>query len=99
MKPLTSRELEILQLIVRKGYDPKAHRSKLGIQYSTWKHHLSVIYAKLSVDNIVDAVIAAIRTGIVDLGLDDFLVQDGPLKCPETSVSAGTEHPPSCREM
>lgn len=60
---LTSRELEILQLLV-KGYSYKMICDELKIAYSTVNTHITKIYKKMQVESVGGAVSAAIKSGI-----------------------------------
>lgn len=67
MRPLpTRRETEILQLIID-GFDIRTISEKLYISSKTVRHHLSSLYRCLEVSNRTDAVVRALRLGIVDL--------------------------------
>jgi DNA-binding CsgD family transcriptional regulator len=64
---LTEKELSILENIVRNGYNKKRLAADLCISHHTIKAHMCSIYGKLGVGNIVDAVIIALRRGLVSL--------------------------------
>ena len=63
---LTSREVEVLQLLV-KGRSNKEIASDLSIAEDTEKSHLKTLFAKLEVRDRTTAAIRAIRLGIVRL--------------------------------
>ena len=63
---LTSREVEVLQLLV-KGRSNKEIASDLSFAEDTVKSHLKTLFAKLEVRDRTAAAIRAIRLGIVRL--------------------------------
>jgi len=63
---LTSRELEVLQLIAD-GLPNKSIAIRLGISDQTVKFHVSSIYGKLGAANRTDAVRLAVRRGLLAL--------------------------------
>jgi signal transduction histidine kinase/DNA-binding CsgD family transcriptional regulator len=63
---LTSRELEVLQLLV-KGLSNKQMARALAITPRTVNFHLDNIYSKLGVSSRTEAVIVAVRQGILEL--------------------------------
>jgi DNA-binding NarL/FixJ family response regulator len=63
---LSSRELEILQLIV-KGLSNKQIAERLGIGEGTVKWHVNIILGRLNVRDRTQAAVAALQRGIVDL--------------------------------
>ena len=63
---LTSRELDVLQLLVR-GRSNKELASALRISEDTVKSHLKTLFEKLGVRDRTEAAINAIRHGIVHL--------------------------------
>ena len=63
---LTSRELEVLQLIAD-GLPNKSIATRLGISDQTVKFHVSSIYGKLGAANRTDAVRLAVRRGLLAL--------------------------------
>jgi len=63
---LTSREIEVLQLLV-KGRSNKEIASDLSLAEDTVKSHLKTLFAKLEVRDRTAAAIRAIRLGIVRL--------------------------------
>ena len=64
--PLTPREEEILQLIADGRSTTEAAR-ELFISAKTVKNHLASIYAKLDARDRTQAVLSAVRSGIVKL--------------------------------
>jgi DNA-binding NarL/FixJ family response regulator len=61
---LSSRELEVLELLV-KGLAIRQIGRRLYISESTAKTHVASIYHKLGVGNRAEVVVAAIRSGLV----------------------------------
>jgi DNA-binding NarL/FixJ family response regulator len=66
ISPLTPREEEILQLIAD-GYSTSEVADHLYISAKTVKNHLASIYAKLDARDRTQAVLSAVRIGIVHL--------------------------------
>jgi DNA-binding NarL/FixJ family response regulator len=64
--PLTNREEEILQLIAD-GYSTSEVASRLFISGKTVKNHLASIYSKLDARDRTQAVLSAVRIGIIRL--------------------------------
>jgi two-component system, NarL family, response regulator len=64
--PLTTREIEVLQLIAE-GKSNKEIGAALFISEGTVKTHVNSIHEKLSVSDRTEAVIVALRRGIIDL--------------------------------
>lgn len=64
---ITNREREILQNIVDKGFCTKRICADLCITANTVHTHRNRILLKLDVHNITDAVVEAIRRGIVEV--------------------------------
>jgi DNA-binding NarL/FixJ family response regulator len=64
--PLTNREEEILQLIAD-GYSTSEVASRLFISGKTVKNHLASIYGKLDARDRTQAVLSAVRIGIIRL--------------------------------
>lgn len=62
--PLTTRESEVLQLIVA-GLTYQAMAQVLGVSSHTIKEHAQRIYQKLDVTNRTEAAVKAIRIGLV----------------------------------
>jgi len=65
-EPLTSREIEILQLIAG-GNANKQIARVLGVSEDTVKSHLKNIFSKLYVNDRTHAVTVAAKRGIIDL--------------------------------
>jgi DNA-binding NarL/FixJ family response regulator len=63
---LSAREREVLELIVR-GKSNKEIATDLGITESTVKCHVSVILTRLNVNDRTQAVVSALRRGLVHL--------------------------------
>ena len=63
---LTSREMEVLQLLVR-GLINKEIATVLGTSVSTVKNQLNAIFAKLEVTDRTEAATTAVQRGIVQL--------------------------------
>jgi len=66
LDPLTPREQEVLELLVR-GLPNKNIAQALKISESTAKYHVSSIYVKLGAASRADAVSRAARAGLVTL--------------------------------
>ncbi len=62
--PLTEREIEVLQLIV-KGYSNAKMAEQLYVTLGTIKTHVRNILNKLSVDDRTQAAVLALRSGLV----------------------------------
>jgi len=71
--PLSSREMEILQLITR-GMSNKEIAYELGISHQTVKNHMTSILRKLAVNDRTQAALYALRRGWVRL--QDTLPQE-----------------------
>jgi DNA-binding NarL/FixJ family response regulator len=65
-EPLTSRELEVLQLLVE-GVSNKGIAERLGISEHTAKFHVNSILGELGAQNRTEAVTRAARTGLIIL--------------------------------
>ncbi len=63
---LTTREVEVLQLLAQ-GLPNKAIATKLEISEHTVKFHVNAIMTKLGVQSRTEAVIRAVRLGLVIL--------------------------------
>ncbi len=61
---LSARELEVLRHLAT-GMPNKQIARELGISESTVRNHLSLIFKKLSATNRVEAVMSALRVGLV----------------------------------
>lgn len=66
LTPLSAREMDVLELIVR-GASNKIIGSSLGISHQTVKNHMSSIFRKLSVSDRTEAAMIAVRRGWVRL--------------------------------
>ncbi len=64
VEPLTPREIEVLQLLAG-GLANKEIGSRLGISESTSKFHVNSILGKLGAQGRTDAVVRAVRMGLV----------------------------------
>jgi DNA-binding NarL/FixJ family response regulator len=64
--PLTERELEVIRALARGQSDRQIARS-LGISEKTVRNHTSNIYRKLHIFDRTQAVIYAIREGVIDV--------------------------------
>lgn len=65
MKPLTSREKEVLKLVTQ-GADNKTIAEKLVLKEVTVKTHLNSIFKKLNVKNRTQAVLLTLNTNILN---------------------------------
>ncbi|MBP8997087.1 MAG: response regulator transcription factor [Anaerolineaceae bacterium] len=65
IEPLTEREIEVLQHLVR-GEDNKKIAQSLSISPSTVKTHLQNIMEKLHLKNRIEAAVYAVGEGLVD---------------------------------
>lgn len=63
---LTSRHLEILQLIAS-GLSTDEVGEKLGIAAKTVNNHLSAVYRRLRARNLTQAVLRAVRAGLIEI--------------------------------
>jgi DNA-binding NarL/FixJ family response regulator len=66
LEKLTDREEEILQLLVA-GLPNKEIAQKLSLSEGTVKNHISAILAKLHANDRTQAVLTALKRGLVDL--------------------------------
>ena len=64
--PLTERELEIIKALAR-GMSDRQIAHSLGISEKTVRNHTSNIYRKLHIFDRTQAVIYAVREGVIDL--------------------------------
>ncbi len=67
---LTSRESEVLSLLAR-GFSVSAIARSIFISDSTAKSHISKIYEKLGASNRADAIMKAVRSGLLADDLQD----------------------------
>ena len=65
--PLTERELEVIRALSR-GMSDKQIAQSLGISEKTVRNHTSNIYRKLHIFDRTQAVIYAVREGVIDVG-------------------------------
>jgi DNA-binding NarL/FixJ family response regulator len=65
-EPLTPRELEALELVV-KGFSNKEIEPLMKLSGSTVKYHLTNVFAKLGVEDRTQAATEAVKRGIVGL--------------------------------
>ena len=68
---LTPRELEVLQLAAD-GMSNKEIAGKLGISEKTAKNHIANIFSKLQVNDRTQAILYALRKGIVTMSPGDM---------------------------
>jgi DNA-binding NarL/FixJ family response regulator len=61
---LTSRQLDVLQLVTR-GLDNAAIAAELGISTRTARAHVSAVLERLGVSNRTQAAVAAVQRGLV----------------------------------
>ena len=66
MSRLTRRELQVLKALAS-GADTAEIAGNLGISTKTLRNHVSNIYHKLGIYDRAQAVILAVREGLVDL--------------------------------
>ena len=66
LSPLTSREMEILELVVQ-GMSNREIAYHLGISHQTVKNHMTAILSKLGVADRTQAAVYALRHGWVPL--------------------------------
>jgi len=66
IEPLTSRELDVLELLAQ-GLPNKAIATRLGISDQTVKFHVATICGKLGASNRTDAARRAFRLGLIPL--------------------------------
>jgi DNA-binding NarL/FixJ family response regulator len=66
MPPLTERELEVIRALAR-GKSDRQIANSLGISEKTVRNHTSNIYRKLHIFDRTQAVIYAIREGVIDV--------------------------------
>ena len=64
--PLTERELEVIRALAR-GMSDRQIAHSLGISEKTVRNHTSNIYRKLHIFDRTQAVIYAVREGVIDL--------------------------------
>jgi len=64
--PLTERELEVIRALAR-GQSDRQIATSLGISEKTVRNHTSNIYRKLHIFDRTQAVIYAVREGVIDV--------------------------------
>ena len=64
LSTLTARELELLKLVVG-GNSNKQIARRLGLSEKTVRNHLSRAFSKLGVTNRTEAVMSAMRKGLL----------------------------------
>jgi two-component system secretion system response regulator SalR len=64
---LTGREKEIIELLAREGCREKDAAQELGISHRTVANHTRDIRIKLGVRSTKDAVLKALRMGIISI--------------------------------
>lgn len=64
---VTPREVEIL-LLIRDGLSNGQIASRLRLSEQTVKNHMAMILLKLDAVNRTEAVVKALRAGLIDLG-------------------------------
>ena len=65
--PLTEREFEVIKALAR-GMSDRQIAKSLGISEKTVRNHTSNIYRKLHIFDRTQAVIYAVREGVIDVG-------------------------------
>ena len=69
-EPLTMRELDVLRLVAE-GASNREAAAALGVSAKTVEAHLSSVYGKLRVRSRTEAVVAAVRDGIISVDRSD----------------------------
>lgn len=69
-EPLTMRELDVLRLVAEGASNREAALS-LGVSAKTVEAHLSSVYGKLRVRSRTEAVVTAVRDGIISVDRSD----------------------------
>ena len=69
--PLTERELEVIRALAR-GMSDRQIAQSLGISEKTVRNHTSNIYRKLHIFDRTQAVIYAVREGVIDVEELDY---------------------------
>ena len=62
---ITPRHAQILQYVAD-GLSVQEAAQRLGITPKTVNNHLGAVYRRLGVENLTQAVLQAIRTGLID---------------------------------
>jgi len=68
IEPLTNQEMKVLELLCQ-GYGYKEAANQLICADTTLKTHVNNIFQKLQVNNRIQAVLYAIKSGLVDIGV------------------------------
>jgi DNA-binding NarL/FixJ family response regulator len=63
---LTGREMDVLRLLAQ-GYNNEVIARRLALTMRTVQNHVSAIYGKLGVDTRAEAVLYALRSGLVNI--------------------------------
>ena len=69
-EPLTLRELDVLRLVAE-GASNREAAVRLGVSAKTVEAHLSSVYGKLRVRSRTEAVVSAVRDGIISVDRSD----------------------------
>lgn len=69
-EPLTMRELDVLRLVAE-GASNREAAAVLGVSAKTIEAHLSSVYSKLQVRSRTEAVVSAVRDGIISVDRAD----------------------------
>ena len=64
--PLTDRQLEVLTLLAL-GFSEKEVAIRLGISLRTARNHVANLYQRLGLHHRAEAVLMAVRYGLVDV--------------------------------
>ena len=72
-EPLTMRELDVLRLVAE-GASNREAAAVLGVSAKTIEAHLSSVYSKLRVRSRTEAVVSAVRDGIISVDGPDAYV-------------------------
>jgi DNA-binding NarL/FixJ family response regulator len=75
--PLTERELEVIKALAQ-GMSDRQIASSLGISEKTVRNHTSNIYRKLHIFDRTQAVIYAVREGVIDVRDLEYRPPSGP---------------------
>ncbi len=80
LRPLTARELDVLRYLPTRLSNIEI-ASRLAISQNTVKTHLKDIYRKLDVGSRNDAVVVALRLGLLTLEGEKVTARGGPGPC------------------
>jgi DNA-binding NarL/FixJ family response regulator len=72
-EPLTMRELDVLRLVAE-GASNREAATSLGVSAKTVEAHLSSVYGKLRVRSRTEAVVSAVRDGIINVDRSDDIL-------------------------